>query len=74
MASDAKDFTGANKITDEMMVHVRQTQPKENYSFYQNFSREAPIEERYRGTERRAKLKVLKQKWDPSGIFTKQLL
>jgi hypothetical protein len=73
-ASDAEGMEGATKIADEVMVHLRRNQPQEEYSFYQNFSRTAPIKERYKGTERLQKLKDLKKRWDPKGIFANQLL
>ncbi|KAH8886975.1 FAD-binding domain-containing protein [Thozetella sp. PMI_491] len=73
-ASDEASLTGAAQIAEETMGHIRRRQMKDEYSFYQNFSRVAPIEERYRGAGMREKLKTLKQKWDPEGIFTKQLL
>ena len=41
---------------------------------YTNTNREDPIEYRYKGEERRRKLKALKKEWDPTGVFTKELL
>ncbi|KAI9643585.1 hypothetical protein NHQ30_008207 [Ciborinia camelliae] len=41
---------------------------------FQNGTRDGPIERRYRGEERLARLKALKQEWDPTGVFTSQLL
>ena len=41
---------------------------------YTNTSREDPIEDRYKGTERLAKLRALKKEWDPKGIFTETFL
>ena len=41
---------------------------------YQNATRDGSIEYRYRGTERLARLKKLKREWDPTGVFTDQLL
>ena len=41
---------------------------------YTQCTRKDPVEYRYKGSERVAKLKELKRKWDPTGIFTKQLL
>lgn len=73
-ASDEESVNSAAVIVEEVMDHVRRNQPKEKYSFYQNFSREIPIEQRYKGAERLEKLKDLKKIWDPQGVFTKQLL
>lgn len=44
------------------------------YVDYQNGTRDGPIERRFRGTERLARLRQLKKHWDPSGVFTRQLL
>lgn len=45
-----------------------------SYVSYTNTSRDSPLEHRYKGAERIARLKALKQTWDPEGAFTKQLL
>ena len=39
-----------------------------------NATRAGPVELRFRGNDRADKLKALKQVWDPSGVFTRQLL
>jgi len=41
---------------------------------YQNFSRDTTLESRFPGVERLDKLKALKRKWDPNGVFTKVFL
>ena len=41
---------------------------------YTNTSREDPMEYRYKGEDRIARLKTLKREWDPKGVFTKELL
>lgn len=74
MATDTEGLAGSTKIADETVAYIRQNQPTAEYSFYQNFSRTAPIEERYKGSERLDRLRKLKHKWDPAGLFTKQLL
>jgi hypothetical protein len=38
---------------------------------YQNFSRDTSIERRFSAVERQAKLRALKTKWDPEGVFTR---
>ncbi|KAF7871496.1 hypothetical protein EAF04_003603 [Stromatinia cepivora] len=45
-----------------------------NFADFQNGTRVGPIERRYRGAERLARLKALKKEWDPTGVFTTQLL
>jgi hypothetical protein len=41
---------------------------------YTNTSRKDPLEYRYKGSKNIEKLQQLKLKWDPSGIFTTELL
>ena len=41
---------------------------------YQNFSRDTSLESRFGSKKRVEKLKALKKKWDPSGVFTTELL
>ncbi|KAK0506883.1 hypothetical protein JMJ35_010583 [Cladonia borealis] len=41
---------------------------------YQNATRSGPIELRFRGKDRLARLQRLKKEWDPTGVFTTQLL
>ena len=41
---------------------------------YQNGTRSGPIELRFRGEHRLARLRRLKKEWDPTGVFTSQLL
>jgi hypothetical protein len=44
------------------------------YADFQNGTRTAPIELRFRGEGKVDKLRMLKRKWDPEGLFTTQLL
>ncbi|KAJ6522064.1 hypothetical protein B0H19DRAFT_1348717 [Mycena capillaripes] len=41
---------------------------------YQNWSRDVPLEQLYRGTGTLERLRLLKREWDPKGVFTKLLL
>jgi len=41
---------------------------------FQNSFRGGPIERRFPGEERLAKLKALKKEWDSEGVFTRELL
>ena len=52
---------------------MRGSNPSE-WADYQNRTRDGPIELRFRGKERLARLKTLKKQWDPTGLFTSQLL
>ncbi len=52
---------------------TRSFKPEEIHT-YQNFTRDSPLESRFGSKERVEKLQALKRKWDPKGVFTKQLL
>jgi hypothetical protein len=59
---------------NRVLAAVRADQREEDYIDYPNCNRTDPIELRYRGKARLEKLRTLKQKWDPKGVFTRQLL
>jgi hypothetical protein len=44
------------------------------YVDFANGTRDDPIERRFRGKEKLDKLRKLKEKWDKSGVFTRQFL
>lgn len=54
----------------QMRIGTKQS----DFVSYTNTSREDPIEYRYKGEERLEKLQELKLEWDPTGVFTKELL
>jgi FAD/FMN-containing dehydrogenase len=47
---------------------------EDEFISYTNTCRDDPIEWRYKGQDRIARLKALKKQWDPTGVFTKELL
>ena len=47
---------------------------RSEWADYQNGTRSGPIELRFKDEERLARLRRLKQLWDPAGVFTDQLL
>ncbi|KAK6845397.1 hypothetical protein PG995_015507 [Apiospora arundinis] len=53
---------------------MREGAQEVDFVSYTNSSREGPLEYRYKGAGRIAKLKALKQQYDPAGVFTSQLL
>lgn len=53
---------------------MRSGTEEEDFVDYVNCNRIDPIERRFRGKKRLDRLKMLKMKWDPQGVFTKQLL
>ena len=58
----------------EVTALVRKNQAPSEYRSYQNWTRDAPIEHLYVGKERLERLKALKEKWDPTGVFTRLFL
>ncbi|XXG97967.1 hypothetical protein Hte_004283 [Hypoxylon texense] len=73
-ASDKEGLDYAHEVAQETKEHLRRQQDKDEYSIYGNFSRSAPVEERFKGRERLEKLRGLKLRWDPDGVFTKEFL
>ncbi|PQE28581.1 FAD binding domain containing protein [Rutstroemia sp. NJR-2017a WRK4] len=82
------DFESANCLHDIRYWYKNQARVSE-YSFktlsvmrgeetdlvdFVNGTRTEPLERRYRGDARLTRLRELKEKWDPTGIFTNQLL
>ncbi|PQE03236.1 FAD binding domain containing protein [Rutstroemia sp. NJR-2017a BBW] len=59
-----------NRAIAAMRVGIEESE----FVDYANCNRIDPIERRYRGKERLERLRMLKKKWDPNGVFTKQLL
>ncbi|KAF4620236.1 hypothetical protein G7Y89_g14584 [Cudoniella acicularis] len=56
------------------LAAMRDGQVENDFVDYPNSNRISSIERRYPGEARIEKLRTLKQKWDPRGIFTQQLL
>lgn len=71
--TDAKNRAQVDKFNERCISLMRGTD-EARFVDYQNGTREGPIEWRYRGAERLARLKSLKKQWDLEGVFTKQLL
>ena len=70
--SDSVSITTA--YGDRMIAIFQQGQAQPKRSAFPNHTRTRPIEERYRGEARVAKLKELKKHWDPQGVFTTEFL
>ncbi|KAF2656261.1 FAD-binding domain-containing protein [Lophiostoma macrostomum CBS 122681] len=60
----------ANKKSIEIMRGPDETE----YVDFVNGTRSGPIELRFRNEHRLAKLRALKKKWDPRGVFTRELI
>lgn len=53
---------------------MRDGYAEEDWVDYANCNRTDLVQRRYRGAERLERLMSLKKKWDPQGVFTRQLL
>lgn len=71
--TDVNSRAEVDKYNDESIAIMRGPD-KSEYADFQNGTRTGPIELRFRGEGRLQKLKALKKKWDPTGVFTTQLL
>jgi len=71
IGEDAESAAIAEEYGDKF---VDLCQAKEEKAFFPNHTRVHPLEQRYRGEDRRTRLKELKKVWDSKGIFTNQLL
>ncbi|KAJ7817846.1 hypothetical protein B0H14DRAFT_3741148 [Mycena olivaceomarginata] len=69
-----ESYAEVYRIEQEVLALVRHGQTEENQAAFPNWTRDEPLQRRYRGSERLEKLKGLKREWDPKGIFTSQLL
>jgi len=72
--SDPKYHEKILQFDQKAQAQMRKGIEEKDFVAYTNTSRTDPLEYRYKGEDRIAKLKALKRKWDPNGIFTKQLL
>ncbi|KAK1230304.1 hypothetical protein PQX77_006597 [Marasmius sp. AFHP31] len=72
--TDPASHSEVSRIEQQALALVREGQPDDHVSTYQNWTRTDPIEIRYRGKQRLEKLKALKKQWDPNGVFTRELL
>ena len=72
--TNAQSHDKVLRFEQEALTAMRAGQNEADFVDYQGVNRVGPIERRYRGTERLAKLRRSKKEWDPSGVFTRQLL
>lgn len=72
--TDAKDHDYVAAIDKKAQEATLVGTDEAAYVSYTNTNRDDPLEYRYKGSERIARLKALKSKYDPTGVFTKQLL
>lgn len=71
--TDPASRAKVDTFNDEAINIMRGPDASE-YADFQNGTRTGPIELRFRGEGKLGKLRLLKEKWDPTGVFTTQLL
>lgn len=71
---DEQSGKAASQSAESFLEMCQNDQLEDEKAFFPNHTRVHKLEHRYRGEERRKKLKELKAKWDPEGFFTKQFL
>ncbi|KAG4219740.1 hypothetical protein PC116_g31781 [Phytophthora cactorum] len=72
--TDAANHEFVDAMDRKAQAAMREGTKEEAFVSYTNTSREDPIEYRYKGTDTVDRLRALKTRVDPAGIFTKQLL
>lgn len=71
---DASSHDVIDQFDKKALAVMRETEDTEQFRDFPNGVRTVPAEQRFRPQERLAKLKALKLKWDPKGVFTRELL
>ncbi|KAI1288525.1 hypothetical protein F5Y03DRAFT_401742 [Xylaria venustula] len=71
--TDVQNRKRVDDLNDESIALMRGTDSSE-FADFQNGTRTGPIVWRFRGPGKLEKLRALKRKWDPNGVFTRQLL
>ncbi|TVY32060.1 FAD-linked oxidoreductase [Lachnellula subtilissima] len=71
--TDAKNRDKVDEYNSKSYAIMRS---KDNEADFVDFppGRAGPVQRRYRGVERLARLRSLKREWDPAGVFTNQLI
>lgn len=72
--TDAKNREKVDAYADKCIDVVRSGGNEVDPIDFVNGTRTGPIAHRYRGAQRLGRLKALKSAWDPTGVFTRQLL
>lgn len=68
------NHAAAQAILDKAKSSLRKGLEEHDYVSYTNLGRDDPIDQRYKGADRLERLKCLKKTWDPTGVFTTELL
>ena len=72
--TDPSQHAEMSAFNKAAMSQMRVGTVEKGFVSYTNNTRDAPIEWRYKGEERLERLRRLKKEWDPTGVFTKELL
>lgn len=73
-ALDKESFKAAVQSSEDFMALCQADLEASDKAVFPSHSRVKSVEQRYRGVERRLKLREVKRTWDPEGRFTKQFL
>ncbi|KAI0102015.1 hypothetical protein GGR51DRAFT_528291 [Nemania sp. FL0031] len=71
--TEVRNRERVDELNDQSIALMRGTDASE-FADFQNGTRTGPIAWRFRGPGKLEKLKALKRRWDPKGVFTSQLL
>ncbi|TVY82051.1 FAD-linked oxidoreductase [Lachnellula suecica] len=71
--TDPKNRAKVDEFNDKT-IEIMRGEDVANFADFVNGTRVGPIHRRYKGEQRLARLRSLKKKWDPTGVFTDQLL
>lgn len=71
---EEKAAKAAVQNAEAFVAMCQADQKEEEKALFPNHTRVHSLEQRYRGEERRKKLRELKSAWDPEGVFTRQFL
>ncbi|TVY18018.1 FAD-linked oxidoreductase azaL [Lachnellula arida] len=71
--TDAKNRAKVDEYNNKAYALMRSDDNEEDFVDFPP-GRVGPVNRRYRGGERIARLRSLKKEWDPTGVFTNQLL
>lgn len=69
-----EDATPVLQNAEAFLAMCQEDQSEDEKSLFPNHTRVHSLEQRYRGEERRNRLRELKSIWDPEGVFTRQFL
>lgn len=74
VAEDETSSNAARLAAEDFLTLCQEDQSEGEKALFPNHTRSKSLEQRYRGEERREKLRELKRVWDPQGVFTRQFL